>query len=70
MLVKLILLCFTQHAKVVGYLLVVLVINNTPIKRVTNVNYLGLRLSNDLSLENTQPPCSTQINDETECLSH
>ena len=38
---------FYSARKVVRY--PVLVINNTPIKRVTNFNYLGLQLSNDLN---------------------
>ena len=38
---------FHSTRKVVRY--PVLVINNTPIERVTNFNYLGLQLSNDLN---------------------
>ena len=38
---------FHSPRKVVRY--PVLVINNTPIERVTNFNYLGLQLSNDLN---------------------
>ena len=38
---------FHSARKVVRY--PVLVINNTPIERVTNFNYLGLQLSNDLN---------------------
>ena len=38
---------FHSARKVIRY--PVLVINNTPIKRVTNFNYLGLELSNDLN---------------------
>ena len=38
---------FHSARKVVRYL--VLVINNTPMERVTNFNYLGLQLSNDLN---------------------
>ena len=38
---------FQSERKVVKYR--VLVINNTPIERFTNLNYLGLQLSYDLN---------------------
>ena len=50
---------FHSTRKVVRY--PVLVINNTPIERVTNFNYLGLQLSNDLNWDKHKSVISLKL---------